>query len=861
MGMQVFDVITDYFVPDFELDAYFWNQFVPVYNSSEVAEESPRCDDAPFFIVSPGKPCRLHKSEQEKPKEAKPESIVKTDEIKPEFDFVKKIEFWPILQAQYPKAPLSDVRKIMDEAINSDRNVVVATTPGSGKTTSIKARIETLCEQESTVLYAAPIIDLVKETYNDITAINSIRYEARRDENCKHYDLCKIAMALNKSVFERVCQRKCDEKKSGPDRCWYLAQLDDYESGVIAGTHAAAPYIVQKIAKNNNMTFNEIIIDETPRPDLISSDSITLRNFRLFREGMQETGWFKKISSYIDSNMSRVGDKYYIQMPLGISQKHVDEINNSGAWEAMKKVVHDADTKQHKRNCVEREKQNIEYNKRLPKLNKARLKQHKLEKETFLASQIKSGILIAQEKYPDFVPLPEKYEMPPFPTSALPDRKSWEEKWQERTWITREECPIHAIGIDGKDIAEAVIQFEELVRIYEDSPADVNGNEFEFLRAALGLSEDDAWIEVKEGTKKHLNPAKNDDPDEEDEIEKIVSFRVVKFRKMELGNSRLVVLDGTADEEELKALFNCDFDFVKADSVLKPTHTVFFEQSFGSRDARTLAKMATRKKRPPDDSRLRYLLKRSISKLKKTDKKVLVLTFKSLVEILPKIASELDPTRQYVQTHYYGNRGLNEFEDCDAVIAIGTPMVSPIDFIPLSIKLFGYVNEQWIARQGLRELIQSIHRIRPINHETTIILTGSYFPVEAFGQPVLWVNAQRDGERGDLMQEAIDLLVPIAKKMKCLTQEMAEEHGFFDEEDFAGIEAYLRESGKEAVKWPAKKWSNVVKAVAQKCGIPVSSRPGKMGRPRVAAGAARAFVALEHRRRREAAGGSGSRIQ
>ncbi|QAZ67459.1 AAA family ATPase [Solidesulfovibrio carbinolicus] len=844
MGLQIFDVITDYFVPDFELDANFWNQFVPIYNSEvpEVAEASPRCDDAPFFIVSPGKPCRSF-IPTETPKE--PE---KSPKSQPEVDYIKKITFPTIQQFEYPKIPLSEVRKTMSDAVSGSRNVVIATTPGSGKTTTIKKRIEELCKQERTVLYAAPTNKVVDETDAALKQVlyaqeihNTIRYEARNEDNCKHFNACRVAMALNQSVYKTVCIKRCDEKKTGEDRCWYLAQLDSYENGVISGTHDASPFVISKVL-DNSTRFDEILIDETPRPAFVSSDSITLNNFRLLQEGMQETEWFKKLSNFINNNMLKIGEKHYIQMPLCVSNEHVAQMNESGAWEALKKVFFDADSIKHRRACVEREKQNQEYNKGLPKINKARLKQYKLEKEAFLIDQKKTGILIAQEKYPEFVPTPERNEMPAFIHSDLPNKQSWEEKWRENQWITREECPVHNLGINGKDIAEAIIKFYELAKIYEDSEAAINGLEFEFFRAALGLSEDDAYIEAKEIT------IKSKDPDEDDKTQKSIAFRIVKRKKMEFGQSRLVVLDGTADEEELRALFDCEFDFVKADSMLQKTYTVFFEQSLGSRDARYLAKSALSKKRP-DDKRIRRLLSRSIAKLKKTNKKVLLLTFKDLSDVLLKIAKEIDPSREYVNTHYYGNRGLNEFEDCDAVIAIGTPFVSPIDFEPISIKLFGYVNEQWIARQGLRELIQSIHRIRPINHETTIILTGNYFPTEAFGRPDLHIQAQRDGERDKLVQKAVELLIPIAKELKCLTQEIAGEYGLFDEEDFKSIEKHEQDGKEVVLRWTHKEWPTIIKKVAKICGLPVVARQQKRGAPRLAAGADRAFVALGRKRR------------
>lgn len=837
MGMQVragdyyTDVITDGFVPNFDfLDEFDIDDGFPAL-VDETCDFPIVYNDGPFYVVSPGKPCRLLNKQEE----------AKLDKA-PESDFIKKIEFWDIQQAEYPKVPLSDVRKIMDEAANSSKNVIIATTPGSGKTTTIKKRIHDLCKQQKAVLYAAPIKKVVDETYQALDVEKSIRYYARSPKdpkNCEMYDLCVLAMALNQSVIKRVCKIRCKKYRDGT--CIYLKQLDGFDNGVIAGTHDAAPFVEGKLL-DNGIKFDEMIIDENPRPSMISSDAIPLNEFRLLREGMQDSTWWKKLSAFINENMPNIGEKHYIQIPLCINTQHIEEMNNSGAWEALTQIQLEKDTRQHKEACARRLEENKAHNKQAAKDNKILFKQYKLKKKEYLTSLKKDGVLVAHENYQAFEPIPEKHDMPEF-KSNLPRRKTWVKRWSERRWTTRGECPVREIGINGKDIAEAVLRFNDMVDYYSHQSFAINGLEFEFFCAALGMSENDAYIEAREQT------IKNDDPDKEDTVIKIIALRVVKQKKIRIDKKRLIILDGTADEEELRALFDCDLNLVKADSELKKTHTVYFEQSFGSRDARFLSKMATRKKKP-DDSRLRYLLERSISKLKETDKKVLLLTFKDLSDVLLKLAREIDPGREWVNTHYYGNRGLNEFEDCNAVVAIGTPMVSPVDFIPISMKLFGRINEQWIARQGLRELIQSIHRIRPINHETTIILTGNYFPTEAFGQPDLWVSARRDGKRDELVQRTIDLLTPVAKNLKCLTQEIAGEQGLFDEEDFKNIKKFEENGGVVVLKWPRKKWPEIIREIAKICGLPVVARQQKRGAPRLAAGADRAFVALGRRARR-----------
>jgi hypothetical protein len=142
-----------------------------------------------------------------------------------------------------------------------------------------------------------------------------------------------------------------------------------------------------------------------------------------------------------------------------------------------------------------------------------------------------------------------------------------------------------------------------------------------------------------------------------------------------------------------------------------------------------------------------------------------------------RIAKELDPGRTFEVTHFWGNAGLNCFEGCEAVICFGVPTVNPFGLKDIASSLFDDTEQQqtWIADQGRREVVQSVHRIRPIYSAKSIIIMGGFWP-ERLGPPQFSLNNYRQGGSLDL---ALDRLKPIARELGFMTREVACLSGVF----------------------------------------------------------------------------------
>jgi len=228
------------------------------------------------------------------------------------------------------------------------------------------------------------------------------------------------------------------------------------------------------------------------------------------------------------------------------------------------------------------------------------------------------------------------------------------------------------------------------------------------------------------------------------EIEKNERVRFVHFelRKPKIpDNARVVLLDGTGDIAEAETLFKRTFKEVNEDVELPNCRKVHLQLGLGK------VKSARR-----DETWHRKTFEKALKHLQEGTHKVLVLTHQKIEDTVREIATESLKDKKIDVIHFFSNRGLNRWADFNAVIAYGTPTANQTDLLDLSVELFpdAAKRKQWRLEVGEKDLVQNVHRIRPVNGNKTIIIVGNQWPVE-LGRPDYTVNLKRTHGKGQAM--------------------------------------------------------------------------------------------------------------
>ena len=210
------------------------------------------------------------------------------------------------------------------------------------------------------------------------------------------------------------------------------------------------------------------------------------------------------------------------------------------------------------------------------------------------------------------------------------------------------------------------------------------------------------------------------------------------------------------------------------------------------------------KKQPMKCEHIKSKLKDAMKFLRKDETRVLIVTFLQEKERVLRIATELDPDRTFTVIHFWGNRGLNQYKNCDAVIAFGTPTANPIGLKDHAAALFEDVESQnqWISDQGISELFQSIHRIRPIYSPKTIIIMGQHWP-DQLGPPDIMIDRYKPEGNVNV---AVKRLLPILNQLGFLHREIACLAGVFCRQDADNMQEWIknRETLLENVPFPIR---------------------------------------------------------
>jgi len=242
-------------------------------------------------------------------------------------------------------------------------------------------------------------------------------------------------------------------------------------------------------------------------------------------------------------------------------------------------------------------------------------------------------------------------------------------------------------------------------RIYE---AGVNFKALNWLLSALREKPGTVYIKV------NLMPLKEGETEKDRCSFVRISLDLPKY------TGRIISLNGTGSKRDADAVFKeqkRDFEFIESKISIDSCQKNLVRQGLGKTKAKLL------KDKP-------NFLKGRMADMKKflrpQDHKILIATHKILEKTLFEIAKELLPGKELGSIHFYGNRGINAYSDYDAIICFGAPGPAQNARLDEAMVLFPdrAARKKWFQDQADAELVQTIHRIRPVNGGKNIILLG-----------------------------------------------------------------------------------------------------------------------------------------
>jgi len=235
-------------------------------------------------------------------------------------------------------------------------------------------------------------------------------------------------------------------------------------------------------------------------------------------------------------------------------------------------------------------------------------------------------------------------------------------------------------------------------------------------------------------------------------------FNTKHITPLRYKNTPVKILDATGDAKAVQALTKRKIKTVKVDV------------GWNSRKVHIKINTSRGVLKYAKDQDLRKLLSEMISEI--TADKVMVITYKSLKEKVLKICHTIDPSKEFVDYHFQGPRGINKFQECDAVIVIGLPYSNLNSAGQDAYILFpkdNNIRDTWVDSCMMWELIQNIHRIRPVNKDNVEIVIASNFWPPVLPKPDKLIDKSRSTNKKDLIT---DRLEPFVKEFGFLNSDI-----------------------------------------------------------------------------------------
>ena len=166
------------------------------------------------------------------------------------------------------------------------------------------------------------------------------QYRGRSEETCAQAERCEHVAAKGFSPGLLVCGQ-CMNR----DGCDHFHQLDGLENGIVVAAHAAAPYVLPKIAKHG---LREWIIDESPLRDLMRQEvvyegSLTALKIRLVGHAEQALDKIQataeQLLSMIPAEGGKQGRLYATTPPGGEWEKTMPLWEAAGITDAEREAL------------------------------------------------------------------------------------------------------------------------------------------------------------------------------------------------------------------------------------------------------------------------------------------------------------------------------------------------------------------------------------------------------------------------------------------------------------------------------------------------------------------------------------------
>jgi hypothetical protein len=297
------------------------------------------------------------------------------------------------------------------------------------------------------------------------------------------------------------------------------------------------------------------------------------------------------------------------------------------------------------------------------------------------------------------------------------------------------------------DLLRALSIFERLVDDGTGKPETSAAWQRRLFKAKINLDAlENLWALIAGAEHAYLNFT-------QDKNSPVTMCRATKT--LPIFDGQMIHLDGTMNPDEASALLAREFSIVDGRCELPGLKTTWIRQGGGKRK---LSKMS--------DVQLDRMLKAASAHLSDTAKSVLIGTHLSSETTIKEMADKAVMGRTGDTVHYFSSRGRNVWQGFDAFIAAGTPTPPEAGNLDAGFILFnGDADRQaeWRAGLGGRELVQTAHRIRPIQGGKTIVIVGREWPGD-LGKPIVTIDRRRGDKVLDSAQtEAVERLLPFVR--------------------------------------------------------------------------------------------------
>ena len=239
-----------------------------------------------------------------------------------------------------------------------------------------------------------------------------------------------------------------------------------------------------------------------------------------------------------------------------------------------------------------------------------------------------------------------------------------------------------------------------------------------------------------------------------------IKYNTKRITRFGYHETPIKILDATGDTNAYSSLIGRKLKTVHADVVWNSQRVHFKINT--SRNTMQFSK-------EPD-------LKRLLSKmLAHTQvKNIMVATYMKHESQIVKILKIIDPTRNFMGYHFNGPRGINSYQNCDAVLVIGLPYPNLDSAAQDACILFPDEKDSdkrmdWPEACMQWDFVQSIHRIRPVNKSNVdIILAASNWP-SMLPEPDSVIDNSRSANWKEI---AINRLEPFVEAFGFLNQDI-----------------------------------------------------------------------------------------